>query len=224
MEFVSETLDERSARRLKSIPCRFRGAPDRVSVSPCCDDRYRATCHSGPQMPASITSLRDRSRSTNRDGTMNIFTGVTSRVLVPLAILLAGCSSTSPSPTAPSSTTRITPIIADGSWVVSSLLQRTEDKTSQFSGYTLKFISTAAESGTVTATRNGSTTSGTWSHSPAVTYYGSTSQEAIVLNLGTSTPFDRLSGTWNVVSSTNASLELVSPEVAEDSHLVLAKQ
>ena len=61
-----DAKDERSAHRLKSILCRFRGAPDRVSVSPCCDDRYRATCHSGPQMPASITSLRDRSRLTNR--------------------------------------------------------------------------------------------------------------------------------------------------------------
>ena len=155
---------------------------------------------------------------------MRTFTGVTSRVLVPLAILLAGCSSSSANPTAPLSTTSVKPIIADGSWVVSSLLQRTEDKTSQFSGYTLKFISTAAESGTVTATRNGSTISGTWSHSPAVTYYGSSSQEAIVLNLGTSTPFDRLSGTWNVISSTNSNLSLASPEVAEDSHLVLAKQ
>ena len=155
---------------------------------------------------------------------MKTLTGVTSWVLVPLAILLAGCSSSSANPTAPSSTTSNTPIIADGSWIVSSLLQRTEDKTSQFSGYTLNFISTAAESGTVTATRNGSTISGTWSHSPAVTYYGSTSQEAIVLNLGTSTPFDRLSGTWNVVSSTNSNLNLVSPEVIEDAHLVLAKQ
>ncbi len=149
---------------------------------------------------------------------------VTICVLVPLAILLAGCSSSSANPTAPSSTTSITPIIANGSWVVSSLMQRTEDKTSQFSGYTLRFVSTAGESGTVTATRNGSTTSGTWSHTPAVTYYGGTSQEAIVLNLGTSTPFDRLSHTWNVISSTSSNLTLASPEVVEDAHLVLAKQ
>lgn len=40
--------------------------------------------------------------------------------------------------------------------------------------------------------------------------------------LRTSTPFDRLSGTWNVISSTNSNLNLVTPEVAEDSHLVLA--
>lgn len=155
---------------------------------------------------------------------MKTLTAAATRVLVPLAILLAGCSSYSASPTAPSTTASIAPIIANGNWVVSSLLQRTEDKTSQFSGYTLQFVATAAESGTVTATRNGSVVSGTWSHSPAVTYYGSSSQEALVLNLGTSTPFDRLSGTWNVVSSTNSSLDLASPEVIEDAHLILAKQ
>ena len=155
---------------------------------------------------------------------MKIFTGVSRFVLLPLAIFLAGCSSYSASPTAPSSSPGITPVIADGSWVVSSLLQRTEDKTSQFSGYTLKFVATAVESGTVTATGNGSTISGTWSHSPAVTYYGSSSQEALVLNLGTATPFDRLTGTWNVVSSNNSNLDLVSPEVVENSHLTLARQ
>lgn len=155
---------------------------------------------------------------------MKTLTVATTRFLLPLAILLGGCSSYS-SPTGPSSTTSITPIIANGNWVVSSLLQGSEDKTQQFAGYSLNFVATAAESGTVTATRNGSTTTGTWSHSSAVTYYGgSSSQEALVLNLGTSTPFDRLSGTWNVVSSTSSNLNLASPEVAEDSHLILQKQ
>ena len=111
-----------------------------------------------------------------------------------------------------------------GNWVVSSLVQRTEDKTSDFDGYTLKFTATGAESGSVVATRNGATVSGTWAHSPAVTYYGGTSTEAIVLNLGTSRPLERLTRAWNVVSSTSTTLTLVSPEVAEDMHLVLTKQ
>lgn len=156
---------------------------------------------------------------------MKNFTGITGRVLVSVAILLAGCSKYSGSPTGPTSSNTVTPFITNGNWVVASLVQRTEDKTSQFSGYTLSFTSTGAESGTVAATRNGATVSGTWSHSAAVTYYGSTpTTESIVLNLGMSAPFDRLTHTWNVVSSTSANLTLVSPEVLEDMHLVLTKE
>ena len=158
---------------------------------------------------------------------MKNFTGITGSLLVPAVILLAGCSNFYSSPTGPTSPTAsstVTPFVTTGNWMVSLLVQRTEDKTSQFSGYTLKFAATSAESGTVTATRNGSTVSGTWNHSPAVTYYGSSSTESIVLNLGMSAPFDRLTKTWNVVSTTNATLTLVSPEVLEDTHLVLTKQ
>ncbi|MEP6508408.1 MAG: hypothetical protein ABJC63_09305 [Gemmatimonadales bacterium] len=159
---------------------------------------------------------------------MKNFTGLTGGVLVSAAILLAGCSSSYKSPTGPTSATTsdtVTPFIAAGNWVVASLVQRTEDKTSQFSGYTFKFTSTGTDNGTVIATRNGSTVSGTWSHSASVTYYGSTpSKESITLNLGTSTPFDRLTKTWNVVSTTSAAFMLVSPEVLEDTHLVLTNQ
>jgi hypothetical protein len=153
---------------------------------------------------------------------MNNIERITGRAIVSLAIFLAACGGYS-SPTAPTATDTVTPSIA-GNWVVSSLVQGTEDKTSQFSGYTLAFVSSDAESGTVTATRNNSTVSGTWRHSPAVTYYGSSSTESIVLNLGASTPFDRITGTWNVVSSTNAQLSLASPEVREDMRLVLSKE
>jgi len=155
---------------------------------------------------------------------MKYFRGITSSALVSVTILLAGCGNSSDNPTAPTPTDTVTPFIVAGNWVVSSLRQRTEDKTSQFSGYVLKFTATSAESGTVTATRNNAMVSGTWNHAPAVTYYGSSSTESLVLNLGSSSPFDRLSRTWNVVSGTNATVSLTSPEVAEDMHLVLTKQ
>ena len=149
---------------------------------------------------------------------------VLNRALVSAStVLLAACGSYS-SPTAPVTTSTVTPSTIAGNWVVSSLTQRTEDKSSQFSGYTFTFAATGADNGTVTATRNGSTVSGTWSHSAAVTYYGSTSTESLVLQLGTASPFDRLTGTWNVESSTSSSLDLVSPEVAENAHLILTKQ
>ena len=155
---------------------------------------------------------------------MKGFRRITGRVLVSAAILLAGCSDSSGNPNDPASSNTVTPVITTGSWVVASLVQRTENKTSQFSGYILKFTATSAESGTVTATRNGSTVSGTWTHAPAVTYYGNAATESIVLDLGKSSPLDRLTDTWNVVSATSATLTLVHPEVAEDEHLVLTKQ
>jgi hypothetical protein len=138
-------------------------------------------------------------------------------------MLLAACGGYS-SPTAPPTTTDTVTASIAGNWVVSSLVQEKEDETSQFSGYTFNFVETNAQSGTVTATRDNSTVSGTWSHSPAVTYYGSSSTESIVLNLGTATPFARITGTWNVSSSTNTEMSLASPEIAEGLQLVLTKQ
>lgn len=149
---------------------------------------------------------------------------ITSRTVVLVAMLLAACSGTSTSPVAPPTTTdTVTPTIA-GNWVVSSLVQGTEDKTSQVSGWTLTFAQTSAESGTVTATRNSSTVSGTWSHSPAVTYYGSSSTESLILNLGTAQPLSGITHTWNVGSSTASRMSLASPEVLEGLTLVLTKQ
>jgi hypothetical protein len=153
---------------------------------------------------------------------MKNFERIMSRAVVSAAILLGACGGYS-NPTAPVSTDTVTSSIS-GNWVIASLIQKTEDKTSQFSGYTLSFASNDAESGTITATRDNSTVTGTWRHSPAVTYYGSSSTESIVLNLGTATPFDRITGTWNVTSSTNTNLSLASPEVREDVRLVLSKQ
>jgi hypothetical protein len=143
-------------------------------------------------------------------------------IALSFAMLLAACGSYS-SPTSPTSTDTVTSSIA-GNWIVSSLVQGEENKTSQFNGYTLRFTSTDAESGTVIATRNNSQVEGTWRHSPAVTYYGSSSTESIVLSLGMTTPFDRITGTWNVVSSNNTNLSLTSPEIREQMNLVLTKQ
>jgi hypothetical protein len=159
----------------------------------------------------------------NHETRMNTFERMTNRAIVSGAMLLAACSGSYSNSTAPTTTDTVTPSIA-GNWVIASLVQGTEDKTSQYSGYTLSFTETSAESGTVTATRNNSTVSGTWSHSAGVTYYGSTSTESIVLNLGTATPFDKITGTWNVTSSTDTELSLASPEVAEATQLVLMKQ
>ncbi len=136
---------------------------------------------------------------------------------------IAACGGSADTPTAPATVpSTVTTSITNGSWAISSLTQRTEDKSSKFAGYSFAF--TGSEGGTVTATKNGSTVTGSWAHTPAVNYYGSTSTESITLNFGAVSPFDMVTKTWNVESNTSSTLTLVSPEVAEDSHLVFGKQ
>jgi hypothetical protein len=146
-------------------------------------------------------------------------------LLLTLGATLSACGTSSNNPTAPvTQPSNVPSFITSGTWVVSSLMQRTEDKASQFSGYAFAFTGVGGESGTVVATNNGASISGTWTHSPAVTYYGSTSTESITLSLGTASPFVRLTKTWNVVSITSTTLTLVNPEVLEDEHLVFSRQ
>lgn len=149
-------------------------------------------------------------------------------VVLSTMLLLGACggsndSSTSPGPITQPST--VASVITAGTWAVGTLTQNTEDKASQFSGYTFTFSRTGdAEAGTVVATKGGNSTSGTWSHSAAVTYYGSTSTESMVLTFGATSAFTMLTKTWNVVSNTTSTLTLVSPEVTENMHLVFVKQ
>src|SRR5438270_10200136 len=84
-----------------------------------------------------------------------------------------------------------------GNWVVSSYIQRTEDKTAQFSKATFTF----ATNGTLNILDNGKPFSGTWSYSASsVGYYGGTPTKAsMTINAGANAPFNRLSKTWNIV-------------------------
>ena len=153
------------------------------------------------------------------------------RTLAPKSLLFAGlallaaCGGSNP--TAPEVQADVVgQAIAAGPWVVSTYAQRTEDKTSDFSNYVFTFTKTSTDAGTVTATssKTGVTVNGTWSHQPAVTYYGSTSKEAMVLSFGAGTPWVKVSKVWNVSSASSSSLSLASPEVVEDEHLVFSRQ
>jgi len=154
--------------------------------------------------------------------------GTTPFAVLSALLLLAACggSNSSSNTTGPiTQPSTVASVITAGTWAVGTLTQNTEDKANQFSGYSFTFSRTGdAENGTVTATKGGTTISGTWSHAAAVTYYGSTSTESMVLTLGASSPFAMLTKTWNVVSNTASTLTLVSPEVAENMHLVFVKQ
>ncbi len=123
-------------------------------------------------------------------------------------------------PAATTSTIDVKAVMPVGSWSVGSLRQRTEDKSSSFKNISFVF----SADGTVTATDNGKTTKGTWVYSPAVTYYGGNGLASITFSMGTSKPFDMLSGTWNLNSaSTSSNLLLDYKEPAEDEHLSFVK-
>ena len=109
---------------------------------------------------------------------------------------------------------------SSGTWVISSFTQKTEDKAGKFGGVAFTFHA----DGSAVASDNSQEVQGSWHHSPAVTYYGSTSKEAMYLNFGTSKPFDLLSKTWNVTARSANTISLESPETAEDEHLQFNKQ
>jgi hypothetical protein len=141
-----------------------------------------------------------------------------------MAAMLISCSKSYNAPantSNPVDTTLKTKIIS-GTWMVRSYTQRTEDKTSQFAGVVFTF----SNNGTLTADKNGNITNGTWSYTPsAVGYYGGPpSKASMTLNLGASSPFDRLTKTWNVASNTDTLLKMDNPEPLEDEHLQFSKQ
>lgn len=136
---------------------------------------------------------------------------------------IISCSSCKKSDSAPANTVSandtLTAALTSGSWVVASLTQKKEDNTSKFAGYIFKF----SAGGKLTASLNGVETAGSWSYTPAVTYYGSSSKEAIVINLGADNLFRRVSKTWNIISKSATSVKMDNPEVLEDEHLQLQK-
>ena len=145
-----------------------------------------------------------------------------------LLLTASGCSKQSSDTTPPQTTSTqnasSTALSLTGKWIVSAYAQRTEDKTKNFSGYVFTFSTTGINSGTVVAVTDNGSVSGTWSHQPAVTYYGSSSKEAVTLNFGNSSALLKLNKLWNLTSFTSGRLALASPEVAEGETLVFSAQ
>jgi hypothetical protein len=146
-------------------------------------------------------------------------------VLTILAMQSCSKSNTTPaSSTNPANNATFVESLNSGTWVISSFVQRTDDKTSTFNGYSFTF----SKGGTLEASNSGAVTKGSWSYSPsAVGYYGGPpSNASITMNLGTASPFNRLTRTWNIDSTkTNSSqLYLLNPEPAEGEHVIFSKQ
>ncbi len=137
-----------------------------------------------------------------------------------VVLSIASCSKTGTNSNAATSTDTLSGFVTNGTWTISSMTQKTEDNTAQFAGYVFTF----SANGTLTASKNGKQTNGSWRYTPAVTYYGSSSKEAFNLSMGTDNPFRRLTKTWNLKSKSVNLIELENPEILEDEHLQFKKQ
>jgi hypothetical protein len=143
-------------------------------------------------------------------------------VLIAALPLLASCSKSSYNNQNPPATSDFKANLAQGTWMITSYTQKTEDKTSQFAGATFTF----STSGTLTASQNGSVTTGSWAFTPSsVGYYGGPpSNASMTISLGNQSPFGRLSRTWNVDSTSAPTLSLVNPEPNDDEHVKFSRQ
>ncbi len=82
-------------------------------------------------------------------------------------------------------------ILQDGQWFVASYLDDGVDETSDYAGYTITFIS----GGSVSATNGTNTNYGTW----YVT--GSTGSLELILDFGTSNPFEGINEDWDIIEA-----------------------
>jgi len=97
-----------------------------------------------------------------------------------------------------SSSTVLNSTIQQGSWRVTSYIDSGNDETSHYTNYAFNFQS----GGVVTAAKSGSTVSGTWSSG------NDDSTLKLVLNFGTTDPFQELNDDWHVVQQTSTMIKL----------------
>ncbi len=88
--------------------------------------------------------------------------------------------------------------ITQGGWRVTSYIDSGNNETSHYTGYAFTFQS----GGVVTATKSGSTVNGTWSSG------NDDSTLKLVLNFGTTDPFQELNDDWHVVQQTSTMIKL----------------
>jgi hypothetical protein len=142
-----------------------------------------------------------------------------STIVLAMFLFLYSCAKDSTTPA--STTDSTTSVISAGTWTITSYTQKTEDKTNSFGGVAFTFSS----DGKLTASGTNSAT-GTWVVTPASTgYYGSSSSLAtFTINLGTNSPFNKLTKAWNIAEQTSTTLRLDNKEPTEDEHITFSKK
>lgn len=121
-------------------------------------------------------------------------------LLIFSVIVLASCSSNdAPGDVITNEFDRITSVLSQGTWKVTTLIEGNEDHAVDFES--LIFIFNA--DGTVISETDLYTETGNW-------HYRSTSQngEQLVLEFSDMTPFDQIDDDWTIVSVTSSKVEL----------------
>lgn len=95
------------------------------------------------------------------------------------------------------STTPSTSGMIQGTWKVTSYIDSGNNETNHYTGYSFEFKS----GGVVTATKSGSTISGTWST-------GSDDSQSKLYLTFSAAPFNELNDDWHIVQQTTTTLQL----------------
>ena len=111
--------------------------------------------------------------------------------LIILSIFFFSCSNDN-STTPVITPANVTNVVTSGNWRVTLYVDSGQDETSSFSGYNFVF----ASGGSVVATKNGASVSGTWST------LLDDSQTKLVLNFITPADFIEISDDWHVIEQT----------------------
>lgn len=113
--------------------------------------------------------------------------------ILALVMIVTSCKKDDNSNSTPS----INSTIQQGKWRVASYIDSGNNETNHYTGYEFQFNS----NGTVVATKQGSSVSGTWSNG------NDDSQQKLILNFST-TPFDELNDDWHIVSQSSSQIGL----------------
>lgn len=125
------------------------------------------------------------------------------------SIVFAGCTKKD------SAVSSVADAVTNGTWRVTHFSERTNNETSDFTGYTFTFQS----NGKVLAAKNGVIKEGNWSES--------TSSQKLVIALGTKTdankPLGELSDEWVIVSKTETKINLADDNSSSNELLEFTK-
>ncbi len=113
-----------------------------------------------------------------------------------MATLAISCKKDDNSSTNPTSVLNTT--VQQGKWKITLFNDSGNDETHHFTSYNFQFNS----DGTITASSSANTVNGTWSNG------NDDSQQKLILNFGTTVPFEELNDDWHVLQQNSSIIKL----------------